>query len=134
MCKVGDIILVNTYKHGDTVLNKHSFVVVDTDGGKIKSAEYHMNGVVMGSFHNEKHREKKLAYTQNIEILNSETHTSPDNGKDGYVKCDQLYYFNKEKISYSVIGDVSEETMIKIMDHINELAEEGKVTNIIDNL
>ena len=36
MCCVGDIILVDKYKHNGKQINKHSFVVVDDDGGEIQ--------------------------------------------------------------------------------------------------
>ncbi len=40
MCKVGDIILVDNYKHGDKVLNRHSFVVLNANKDEIQGLEY----------------------------------------------------------------------------------------------
>ncbi|WP_330597782.1 hypothetical protein [Zhenhengia yiwuensis] len=96
--------------------------------------EYNMMCNVMGSFHNEQHKEFKLSFEGNMEVSNSETNTNPDNGKDGYIKADQLYYFRKEDLSYKVIGNVIEETLNKLIDYINELAEKNKLVNIIDNI
>lgn len=134
MCKVADIIFVNQYKHNGSVLKQHSFIVVDVDNGEIHGVPYDMIGVVMGSFHGESHKAHKLSYSENIEILNCETCTNPDNGKDGYVKCDQLYYFDKSKLQYQVIGNVIEETFEKIIEYINDLAKEEKLVSIVDNL
>ena len=134
MCKTGDINLVDKYKHGESVLSKHSFVVLSVDNGEIQGVEYNMMCNVMGSFHNEQHKEFKLSFEGNMEVSNSETNTNPDNGKDGYIKADQLYYFRKEDLSYKVIGNVIEETLNKLIDYINELAEKNKLVNIIDNI
>lgn len=35
MCKVGDIILVNSYKDNGKNLSRHSFVVISDEEGKI---------------------------------------------------------------------------------------------------
>ena len=60
MCKIGDIILVDSYKHGGKTLNKHSFVVLNADKDEIQGLEYDLVCNVMSSFHSEEHRKKKM--------------------------------------------------------------------------
>jgi hypothetical protein len=36
MCKIGDIIVVQKYKSDGIELSKHSFVVIEDNGGDIK--------------------------------------------------------------------------------------------------
>ena len=50
MCCVGDIILVDKYKHNGKQINKHSFVVVDDDGGEIQGYSYDLICNVLSSF------------------------------------------------------------------------------------
>ena len=50
MCCVGDIILINKYKDNGTVITKHSFVVVDDDGGSIQGLPYDFMCNVLSSF------------------------------------------------------------------------------------
>lgn len=72
MCKVGDIIVVNNY---DIICN------------------------VMSSFKNEEQRRKKLSYPGNFPITHNDSAVINGNEKDGYIKAEQLYYFNKEKLN-----------------------------------
>lgn len=134
MCKVGDIILVNNYKHGDIVLSKHSFVVLDTDGGEIYGMEYDMVCNVMSSFYSQEQEEKKLSYSGNFGVKSNEMNTKPHNGKNAYIKANQMYYFKQDQIQFRVIGNLEPETMETLVGYINELAEAEQVYNITDNL
>ena len=49
----------------------------------------------------------------------------------GYIKADQFYYFNKSKIDYLVIGSISVELFIELIQLINNLSS---IEQIIDNL
>ena len=98
MCKVGDIILVDNYKSEGKELGKHSFIIISDENGKIEGIDYDLICNVMSSIKSEMQKHKKLCYPGNFLISNDATITNPDNGKDGYVKTDQLYYFLKEKI------------------------------------
>lgn len=40
MCKVGDIILVNNYKSEGKALDRHSFIIISDENGKIEGVDY----------------------------------------------------------------------------------------------
>lgn len=132
MCRVGDIILVNSYKDGKKKLKRHSFIVIDDEGGKIQGLPYDFIANVLSSFKDDNQRERKLSYEGNFPISHNDTNTTPDNGKDGFVKADQLYYFNKENLSYTVIGTVNVEIFNLLMTFIEE--SDFEIFDIVDNL
>lgn len=132
MCKIGDIIIVNKYKDCGKFISKHSFIVVDDRNGKIEGMPYDMICNVLSSFKNPQQKEKKLSYPGNFPIAHDDVSTNPNNGKDGYVKADQLYYFNKSKISYRVIGKIEPDILNLIIEFINE--SDFEIIDIIDNL
>jgi hypothetical protein len=119
MCKVGDIILIDSYKHGDTTPPRHSFIVISDKNGEIEGVSYDMMCNVLSSIKDPAQRARKLSYPGNYEIKNSDTVTNPNNGKDGFVKTDQLYLFRKDNISFRVIGSVSFEAMERLLSFIN---------------
>ena len=119
MCKIGDIIIVNSYKHNGIELHRHSFVVIDDENGEICGLEYNFIANVLSSFKDEEQKKRKLAYPGNFPIANDDTFTIPDDGKDGYLKTDQLYYFNKDAIDFRTIGYVMPEIMELIIEFIN---------------
>ena len=49
---------------------------------------------MMCSFHDEEHKSKKLKYEENLEIRAEEIIGDSINEKDGYIKADQIYYFD----------------------------------------
>ena len=132
MCKVGDIIVVDQYKDSTKTLSRHSFVVIDDKNGQIEGFSYDMICNVLSSFKDEKQIKRKLSYPGNFPIANEDTITCPNNNKDGYIKTDQLYFFAKDKINYTVIGSVKEDIFNLIMEFINE--SDFQITAIIDNL
>ena len=132
MCKVGDIILVKKYKDGKHLLEKHSFVVINDENGKIKGLSYDMICNVLSSYKSETQMKQKLSYPGNFPIANEDTDTNPDNGKSGYLKTDQLYYFNKEKIDYTVIGNIKPDILNLVFEYIEN--SDFELTAVIDNL
>lgn len=132
MCKVGDIILVRKYLSNGTPLQKHSFIVIDDNNGEIHGLEYDWICNVLSSIKDDTQRKKKLSYPGNIEIKSNNMITNPHNGKDAYIKADQLYFFKKDKLDYRVIGQVTEEALNDIIQFI----EDGtfQFEQIIDNL
>lgn len=54
--------------------------------------------------------------------------------KHGYIKADQLYYFNKKKINYFVVGRIDGDVLIKLLERINYLDTKGKLKQNIENL
>lgn len=132
MCKIGDIILVKEYKDGNMTLKKHSFIVLSDSNGTIEGLAYDMICNVLSSFKNDTQKQHKLNYPGNFPVANDDTITDPDNGKDGYLKTDQLYYFNKAKIEYEVIGYIKPDILNLIFEFIED--SEFPLFEIVDNL
>lgn len=132
MCKIGDIILINGYQHEDKSIDKHSFVVLSTEQGIIQGLEYNLVCNVMSSFKNEQQKQRKLGYPGNIEILDADRVVQDGNHKDGYIKAEQFYYFDKARLDYEVIGNVTIEFFNALIDFINEL--NIPIEHIVDNL
>lgn len=135
MCKFGDIIVVNQYvgEDGDTI-NRHSFVVINDEIGKIEGLHYDLVANVMSSFKSEEHRAKKLRFKENLEIKSEDFECEHSNGKNGYIKADQLYYFNKDNLNYYRLGRVDDELLDELVQLVIELTVEGKSKNVIDNI
>ena len=132
MCKKRDIILVENYKsHGNTV-GTHSFVVLEDNGGEIKGLSFDMICNVLSSFKSAKQRAHKLSYSGNFPITASETSVPGGNTKDGYIKADQFYYFNKDKITYHIIGQMKSAAFNELIDFINN--SDFDIEIITDNL
>jgi len=132
MCKIGDIILIKTYKDGKNNLGRHSFIVIDDRKDFIEGLPYDMICNVLSSFKNDEQKKRKLGYEGNFPISHDDTITDPHNGNNGYVKADQLYYFNKDKIDYQVIGNVLPEILNLLFEFISE--SNFPIVEIIDNL
>lgn len=132
MCKVGDIILINSYIHGDKIIDKHSFVVLNNEGGKIQGLDYDLVCNVMSSFKDENHRLRKLNYSGNYPITAEDSNIKGTNKKDGYIKAEQFYYFNIDKIDYIIIGSMKKDAFNQLIEFIEKLDIDIKI--IIDNL
>ena len=127
MCRKGDIILINAYDdpNGEPV-GKHPFIVIDDEGGEISGLEFDFVASVMSSFKNDKHREKKLRFEENLEI-------TVDDGvkKPGFIKTDQLHYFKKDKIDYFVVGSVTPELFNELVKLVVKwISEEKQLVNV----
>lgn len=132
MCKTGDIIIVRDFKSYGKRISPHSFIVISDENGEVEGMPYDFACNMLSSFKSEEQKEHKLSYPGNYEIKNSDTVTNPDNGKDGFVKADQLYLFKKEKIDYVIIGTVLPDVMDSLLKFINE--GDFKIEQITDNL
>lgn len=133
MCKLGDIILVNSYKDGNNTLSRHSFVVISDEQGEIQGLPYDFICNVMSSFKDDTQRARKLKYHGNFEISSDDTNIENGNTKDGYIKSEQFYYFKKSNLDYQQIGTMTIECFNKLVEFIKELNED-EFKNIIDNL
>ena len=132
MCKLGDIIVVNSYKGEDGKdIGRHSFVVINDESGTIAGLDYSFVASVITSFKNNK--KKKLSYDGNIE-LPLDSMIGKKLKKASYVKVDQAYYFNKDKIDYFVFGTLNKESIDRLVKVIIDLANEGKIKRNINNL
>lgn len=132
MCKVGDIIVIDSYKDHNKVISKHSFIVISDEGGKIEGCSYDFIANVLSSFKNDAQKERKLSYPGNFPITHDDVDTDPNNGKDGFVKADQLYYFNKENISYTVIGTINPDVFALLLEFVEN--SDFDIIDIVDNL
>lgn len=132
MCKVGDIIVVEEYMHAGRTIKSHSFVVVGDENGTIQGLEYDFVANVLSSFKDDEQKARKLKFPGNFPVANDDTVTDPDNGKSGFLKTDQMYYFSKDKIKYRTIGNVLPDIMDIILEFIN--SADFPVQAITDNL
>lgn len=132
MCKAGDIILIIDYVDGGVNLSRHSFVVIKDVAGQIQGLDYDIICNVMSSFKTPEQRAKKLSYRGNFEILHTDTNVAGGNEEDGFIKAEQFYYFNKEKIKFRVIGAMNEDAFGELIQFIENLDIEIK--QIVDNL
>ena len=131
MCKVGDIIVVKNYKSQGQEIRQHSFVVLNTQEGKIQGLDFNMVCNVMSSFHSPEHKQKKLGYPGNFEYSAEQENIKNGHGKDGYIKAEQFYYFDRNKTDFYVLGNVDPELLKALIQFIADLEE---VVHITDNL
>lgn len=136
MCKIGDIIVVKKYIGDDgKVINKqHSFVVIDDNPDKVEGISYDLVTNVMSSFKDEEHKKRKLSHKENLPIVSDDIISNTKNGKDGYIKADQLFYFDKSRLDYYVFAQISPELLDELIRLIIELRIERKVKMNIRNL
>ena len=135
MCKLGDIIVVNEFKdeNGYTV-PKHSFVVINDEADYVEGLRYDFVSNIMCSFHDEDHKSKKLRFEENFPIKEELISGKRINNKDGYIKADQLFYFDKKTIDYKVIAHMDSELLDDLVQLILVLNEKGKLKQVITNL
>lgn len=136
MCKLGDIIVVNNYIGEDgMVISKHSFIVVNDKPDFIEGLGYDLVTNVMSSFKNEEQKNRKLRFMENIEIISDDIISNKNiNKKSGFVKADQLIYFDKSKIDYYVLGHISDELLDELIMIIMILAKSNKLRNNLNNI
>lgn len=135
MCKLGDIIVVEKYISNEGVeINRHSFVVIHDKPGFIEGIPYDLVASVMSSFKNEKHKLKKLKFKENLEIISEDIISKSKNNKSGFIKADQLNYFDKSKVKYYVLGHISNELLDELILLIIALDKKGKLVHNISNL
>lgn len=136
MCKLGDIIVVDEYVGDDEVIvSKHSFVVINDKSGFIEGLRYDLVTNVMSSFKNDEHKNRKLRFMENLEVISDDIVADKNkNGKSGFIKADQLIYFDKAKIKYYVLGHLDEKLLDELILLIIKLAECGKLVNNLNNL
>lgn len=132
MCAVGDIIFVRSYiSHDGKNMNGHPFIVVDDQDGQIRGLDFDIACTVMSSLDGKsvEYRERKLIHQENLEFSIQDGNT-----RDGFIKADQVYLFNKNDIQFRVIGSADPEFMQKLLSLIIELKDKGTLDIIIKNL
>ncbi len=136
MCKIGDILLIYDAKDKYSI-GKHPFIVLDDTAGTVKGFySYDFVGLLMSSANSEKKKQKLKKYEGNLSIMADEKIINDANydNRDAYVKADQFFYFDKDKIAYIKIGSVIPDMFNLIIEFINELSSSGvEFRQIIDN-
>ena len=134
-CIKGDIIFVKDYIHEGKHLKGHPFVVLSDEPGQIYGVDFNLVALVMSSFKNEEQRKRKLSYPGNFAVSASEKTISGKENKDAFIKAEQLYYFDTEKLDYTVIGQLSIDVWEALLDFMDDLAEKGiEFKDIVDNI
>ncbi len=133
MCKVGDIIVVNECKRDDRNIGRHSFVVLDTNQGEIQGLSFDLVCNIMSSLEGkgEEYKKKKLSYPENMPYEPSEENIINGHGKEGFIKAGVLFYFDRNKTDFFVIGNIEIDLYLRLLDYINKC---GDIVHVIDNL
>lgn len=135
MCKLGDIVVINNFKNENNEdILKHSFVIINDEADYLNGLRYDFVANMMCSFHNERHKKKKLKHKSNLPIKEKMISGKRLNSKEGYIKADQLYYFDKKKIKYHVIAHIDENLLDELVKLILLLHEEGNLKMITTNI
>lgn len=135
MCKLGDIIVISEFKNEfNQIVKRHSFVVIDEKENTIEGMNYDFVSNMLCSFHNENHRKRKLSFKENLEISKKSIINNNLNEKNGFIKADQLYYFNKANIDYHIIGKLNDRAMKKLFQLLIMLDNEDRIKYITTNL
>lgn len=135
MCKLGDIIVIKEFKNEiGEIIKKHSFVVINDEENSIEGMSYDFVCNMLCSFHNEDHKKRKIRYKENLQVIQKDIYSTKVNEKEGYIKVDQLYYFNKTYINYYVFGHVDSELLDDLLQLVLVLSNEGKLKYITTNL
>ena len=64
----------------------------------------------------------------------NDTKISNGNKKDGFIKANQLYYFQEDKIKYTRIGKLNLETLNKLLDLIRLNEKNGDIVVNYNNI
>ena len=127
MCRPGDIIIIKNFKDelGSSV-DKHSFIVIDN--------KKYITSNMMCSFKDDDQKQKKLKYYGNYEIDSNYINGNSINNKDGYIKIDKLYYFDKDKTNYKVIAHIDIRLLSKIYKYMLGLSIKGRLKLVDSNI
>ena len=135
MCKLGDVIVVKEFRNEyGKIVPKHSFVVINDEQDYVEGFKYDFISNMLCSFHNEEHKKKKLQYKQNLEIKEEKIFGEKINNKEGYIKANQLYFFDKSKIEYKVIAHLDSELLDELVQLILELQKSNLLIPIYTNI
>ena len=135
MCTLGDIIIVIEFKNElGQKIKKHSFVVINDKNGKIEGMNYDFISNMICSFHDIEHKKRKLSFKENLELNHEKVISNNANDKDGFIKVDQLYYFDKSKIDYYIFGKIIPEFLNELSQLLLMLTKEGKVKKVKTNI
>lgn len=128
MCKIGDILLIYNPKNKRPI-GMHPFIVLDDTAGKISGVySYDFIGLLISSADTEEKKEKLKSFEGNLLLVSDDKimdDSSKANDRESYVKADQFFYFDKERIKYIKIGSLLPDIFNLIVEFIQELAQKG---------
>ena len=133
MCKIGDIIVVKKCKRDNKDIGQHSFVVLSTTKGEIEGLSYDLVTNIMSSFDGkgDDYKNKKLSFPENIPFSANEEHVKNGNHKEGFIKAGVLFYFDRNKTDFFVIGNIEIDLYLRLLEYINNC---GDIDHVTDNL
>lgn len=141
---VGDVIVINKYITPDNIqMKQHSFVVLNNQFGTVAGVEigldlelkFDLVTTVMSSIKNEKHKNKIEAYYPKDMIVEfNDAQISNGNRKDGFIKANQLYYFQRDNIDYFRIGKLNESTLDKLLQLVELNEQNGDLIANYNNI
>ena len=136
MCKLGDIIVIDEFIGEDGIkIQRHSFVVINDKPGFIEGMRYDFVANIMSSFKSKRHKYNKLRFEENLEIISDSIISKfSKNNKKGFIKANQLFYFDKNKIKYYVMGRISDDLLDDLIILIIFLTKKGKLKDNIFNI
>ena len=108
--------------------------VINDEADYVEVLRYDFVSSIMCSFHDENHKSKKLRFEENFPIKEELISGKRINNRNGYVKADQLFYFDKKTIDYKVIAHMDSELLDDLVQLILVLNEKGKLKQVITNL
>lgn len=132
MCQIGDIIIIKKYKDRGEMQHQHAFLVISEEQGKINNIPYNINCNVISAFKDEDHKIRKMRSPGNFPIVLDAYDVEMGNSNEGYIKADQIFYFQKENIEYEVIGKVASDKFNSLLAFI--LESEFEILDITENI
>lgn len=142
--KNGDVIVINKYISPDNItMKQHSFIILNNQFGTVTGVEigldlelqFDLVTTVMSSIKNEEHKNKiKSYYPKNMIVEFNDTQISYGNNKAGFIKANQLYYFNKNNIEYFKIGKLNEKTLNKLLELVEINEKNGDLVSNYNNI
>ena len=98
-CEIGDIVLVDNYKHRDGTDGKyHNFVIVDIEGDEFNLVPIEYMGFLISS-NTDKNNNENPNYPYNEPIKSDNVNGLP---KDSHVKCDYQIKIGKDNIKNEI--------------------------------
>lgn len=117
------------------VLNNQFGTVTGIEIGLDLELKFDLVTTVMSSIKNEEHKNKiESYYPKDMIVEFSDAQISNGNKKDGFIKANQLYYFQRDNIDYFRIGKLNENTLSKLLDLIELNEQNGELIANYNNI
>lgn len=118
MCQVGDVISIKNYKDQREATYPHAFVVISVEPDKLNQIPYNLTCTAISAFKDENHRIRKMESPGNFPFNLDEHDVEAGKSNAGYIKADQLFYFQSEMIDKNVIGKLEPEKFNALISFI----------------